>query len=227
MSGVKKSRADSSRKRRHRSRYERNRPESSRHTVQPFAQPFFGAPLPLGAAGGGINEAYYGLCSPHRPPLAHAMHADPMRHVPEYPPPAYSPYAGYYPPMPPSHYYRSAYMAGAAGYPYPYHERPAEAYSSGEDEDDEDEEEEEAGKRRVVGRVRKFKEVGDTAEKGVVKRKTKKKRRTCDFKDCTKFAQGNTKRCVKHGGGNRCQHKDCTKSAAGTTVSCQKMPACF
>ena len=51
--------------------------------------------------------------------------------------------------------------------------------------------------------------------------KKKKSRRICAEAGCKKYAQGATKRCVRHGGGRRCQTPDCTKSAAGSTVSCR------
>ena len=44
----------------------------------------------------------------------------------------------------------------------------------------------------------------------------------CVEPGCIKSAQGNTDKCVEHGGGKRCVETGCTKSAAGKTDKCKK-----
>ena len=48
----------------------------------------------------------------------------------------------------------------------------------------------------------------------------KKQRRLCLVEGCTKFAQGVTRCCTKHGGGKRCTYPGCTKGAVGSTQNC-------
>lgn len=39
--------------------------------------------------------------------------------------------------------------------------------------------------------------------------------RICKVIDCSKFAQGNTRYCIGHGGGRRCTYEGCNKTARG------------
>ena len=44
----------------------------------------------------------------------------------------------------------------------------------------------------------------------------RRKQRLCQHPDgCSRYAQGNTRLCITHGGGRRCHHHGCTKSVQG------------
>ena len=43
----------------------------------------------------------------------------------------------------------------------------------------------------------------------------------CQQEDCSKSAQGNTRRCVVHGGGNQYQQEGCPESAQGSEGYCK------
>mmetsp|Transcript_26046 Transcript_26046/g.49470 ORF Transcript_26046/g.49470 Transcript_26046/m.49470 type:complete len:386 (+) Transcript_26046:294-1451(+) len=44
--------------------------------------------------------------------------------------------------------------------------------------------------------------------------------KSCEYDGCTKFARGNTKRCVAHGGGRRCLFERCNRAARGKEGTC-------
>ena len=44
----------------------------------------------------------------------------------------------------------------------------------------------------------------------------------CNETDCEKYAQGNTDKCIKHGGGKRCNEPGCGEGAQGNTDKCIK-----
>ncbi len=43
----------------------------------------------------------------------------------------------------------------------------------------------------------------------------------CNVLNCTRGAQGNTDKCINHGGGKRCCEPDCKKSAIAKTDKCK------